>query len=192
MTGTFHVKPPWEAFPYPQTACFTRNVRFGVRKLAFAFQVPFGVDGPEIAAVAPAVLKSGGKPSHSKDQIAIPRTPPPWPTIRPRRKHGSIVLRGQSERRGWQDDHGRELGRGLAKAGCHTLLVDLDPQCNATTGLGRQPATAIRWSPGMPIRQGVCETDIAGLDLLPGSRTFRDVETLTKDEPPRPPHSASI
>ena len=31
------------------------------------------------------------------------------------------------------------LADGLAKAGCQTLLVDLDPQCNATTGLGRQP-----------------------------------------------------
>ena len=31
------------------------------------------------------------------------------------------------------------LAVGLAKAGARTLLVDLDPQCNATTGLGQQP-----------------------------------------------------
>ena len=31
------------------------------------------------------------------------------------------------------------LAVGLAKAGRRTLLVDLDPQCNATTGLGQQP-----------------------------------------------------
>src|SRR5881397_1859322 len=31
------------------------------------------------------------------------------------------------------------LAVGLAKAGSRTLLVDLDPQCNATTGLGYQP-----------------------------------------------------
>ncbi len=32
------------------------------------------------------------------------------------------------------------LAAGLAKAGSRTLLVDLDPQCNATTGLGERPA----------------------------------------------------
>ena len=31
------------------------------------------------------------------------------------------------------------LAAGLAKSGAHTLLVDLDPQCNATSGLGREP-----------------------------------------------------
>ena len=31
------------------------------------------------------------------------------------------------------------LAAGLAMAGQRTLLVDLDPQCNATTGLGQQP-----------------------------------------------------
>ncbi len=74
------------------------------------------------------------------------------------------------------------LAAALAKAGCHTLLVDLDPQCNATTGLGRQPVTSHPLVSGTPIRQGVVATDVAGLDLLPGSRTFRDVETLTKDD----------
>ena len=74
------------------------------------------------------------------------------------------------------------LAGALAKAGCQTLLVDLDPQCNATTGLGRQPVTSHPLVSGTPIRQGVVATDIPGLDLLPGSRTFRDVETLTKDD----------
>ena len=74
------------------------------------------------------------------------------------------------------------LAGALAKAGCQTLLVDLDPQCNATTGLGRQPVTSHPLVSGTPIRQGVVATDISGLDLLPGSRTFRDVETLTKDD----------
>ena len=31
------------------------------------------------------------------------------------------------------------LAAALARSGAQTLLVDLDPQCNATTGLGRQP-----------------------------------------------------
>ena len=32
------------------------------------------------------------------------------------------------------------LATALAMADSRTLLVDLDPQCNATTGLGQQPA----------------------------------------------------
>jgi chromosome partitioning protein len=74
------------------------------------------------------------------------------------------------------------LAGGLAKAGCQTLLVDLDPQCNATTGLGHQPVDCHPLVSGTPIRQGVVGTSVAGLDLLPGSRTFRDVETLTRDD----------
>lgn len=74
------------------------------------------------------------------------------------------------------------LSAALAKAGCRTLLVDLDPQCNATTGLGRQPVTSHPLVSGVAVRQGVCATDIRDLDLLPGSRTFRDVEALTKDD----------
>ena len=31
------------------------------------------------------------------------------------------------------------LATGLARGGCRALLIDLDPQCNATTGLGRSP-----------------------------------------------------
>lgn len=75
------------------------------------------------------------------------------------------------------------LAASLAKAGCQTLLVDLDPQCNATTGLGKQPTASHPLVAGTPIRQGICQSDVPGLDLLPGSRTFRDVETLARAEP---------
>jgi chromosome partitioning protein len=75
------------------------------------------------------------------------------------------------------------LAGALARAGCHTLLVDLDPQCNATTGLGRKPVVGHPLVAGTAIRQGVVATDVPGLDLLPGSRSFRDVELLTRDDP---------
>ncbi len=74
------------------------------------------------------------------------------------------------------------LAGGLARAGCRTLLVDLDPQCNATTGLGQRPTGSHPLVNGTPIRQGVVATDIPLLDLLPGSRSFRDVELLTRDD----------
>jgi len=75
------------------------------------------------------------------------------------------------------------LAATLARSGAQTLLVDLDPQCNATTGLGRQPTGSHPLVRCEPIRQGVIATDVPRLDLLPGSRSFRDVEVLTSDNP---------
>jgi chromosome partitioning protein len=75
------------------------------------------------------------------------------------------------------------LAATLAKAGSQTLLVDLDPQCNATSGLGKSPTDSHPLVAGTSIRQGVCETDIPQLDLLPGSRRFSDIEMLTRDDP---------
>lgn len=74
------------------------------------------------------------------------------------------------------------LAAALAKAGFRTLLVDLDPQCNATSGLGHQPTAGHPLVAGTPLRQAVCETTVPNLDLLPGSRRFRDVEALTRGE----------
>ena len=75
------------------------------------------------------------------------------------------------------------LAAALARSGGQTLLVDLDPQCNATTGLGRQPTNSHPLVRCAPIRQGVIATDVPKLDLLAGSRSFRDVELLTRDDP---------
>ena len=72
------------------------------------------------------------------------------------------------------------LAVALAKAGMRTLLVDLDPQCNATTGIGLKPTRVHPLTTNTPLRQGVVATYIHNLQLLPGSRTFRDVETLTQ------------
>ncbi len=70
----------------------------------------------------------------------------------------------------------------MAKAGAQILLVDLDPQCNATTGLGQEPTKSHPLVDSAPVRQGVCKTGTTRLDLLPGTRSFRDVETLTRDD----------
>jgi len=75
------------------------------------------------------------------------------------------------------------LAAGLARSGSRTLLVDLDPQCNATTGLGVEPSTRHPLVAGMPLRQSLAETYCPRLDLLPGSRTFRDVEALAHHDP---------
>jgi chromosome partitioning protein len=72
------------------------------------------------------------------------------------------------------------LAAGLARAGEHTLVVDLDPQCNATSGLGHEPAAQHPLVGGRPLAESLCRTDDPHLDLLPGSRSFRDVDTLAR------------
>lgn len=73
------------------------------------------------------------------------------------------------------------LAAGLALAGQRTLLVDLDPQCNATTGLGSRPTD----SHPLVSRQPLKDSLVAGggnLEILPGSRSFQDVEMLAAGE----------
>jgi chromosome partitioning protein len=74
------------------------------------------------------------------------------------------------------------LAAGVAKSGAHTLLIDLDPQCNATSGLGQAPADFHPLVAGTPLKPSLIATDVERLDLLPGSRAFRDVEALTRDD----------
>ena len=69
------------------------------------------------------------------------------------------------------------LAVGLAKAGQRTLLVDLDPQCNATTGLGCKPSERHPLVSRQPLSESLCQI-FEGLELLPGSRSFQDVEVL--------------
>jgi chromosome partitioning protein len=70
------------------------------------------------------------------------------------------------------------LAVAAAKAGRRALLIDMDPQCNATTGLGHQPTGRHPLIIQTPIRQAVCVTATSGLDLLPGSRSFQDIQQL--------------
>ncbi len=74
------------------------------------------------------------------------------------------------------------LAAALARGGARTLLVDLDPQCNATSGLGRKPITDHPLATGAPLRDAVCETAVAGLDILPGSKSYRDVAYLAQGD----------
>ena len=75
------------------------------------------------------------------------------------------------------------LAVGAAKGGCRTLLVDMDPQCNATTGLGCEPTERHPLVERAPMREALVATATAGLALLPGSRTFLDVEALATQSP---------
>jgi chromosome partitioning protein len=77
------------------------------------------------------------------------------------------------------------LSAALATAGKTTLLIDLDPQCNATSGLGRRPVDEHALLGSRPLRLGVSESEVPGLFLLPGSRAFRDVDFLASADEAR-------
>lgn len=70
------------------------------------------------------------------------------------------------------------LAVGLAKSAARVLLIDLDPQCNATSGVGLTTTNRHPLATGESIRDAIQPTYQKGLSLLPGSRAFRDVELL--------------
>ena len=72
------------------------------------------------------------------------------------------------------------LAVALAKASCRTLLIDLDPQCNATSGLGQTPVPRHPLVLDQPLADTVRETSTPNLSLLAGSRSFQDVERLVR------------
>ena len=74
------------------------------------------------------------------------------------------------------------LAAGLATAGQRTLVIDLDPQCNATTGLSQKPTPRHPLVQRSPLCDSVLSTDVPFLELLPGSRSFQDVDYLAKSD----------
>lgn len=74
------------------------------------------------------------------------------------------------------------LADALAKSGASTLLVDLDPQCNATSGLGATPLETHPFTSGRSLREMVCGTATSSLEILPGCRKFREIEGLVRDD----------
>lgn len=70
------------------------------------------------------------------------------------------------------------LASALARAGSETLLVDMDPQCNATTGLGVKPVGRHPLVLPEPLAKAWQPTTQDRLQVLPGSHSFRDVDSL--------------
>lgn len=73
------------------------------------------------------------------------------------------------------------LAFALATAGKKTLLVDMDPQCNATSGVGCKPVDRHPLVVDRPLRESVLKPTwdpSENLSLLPGSHSFRDVDML--------------
>jgi len=73
----------------------------------------------------------------------------------------------------------------MALAGQKTLLVDVDPQCNATTGMGHEPTERHPLVDFQPLRESLLETYLPNLSLLPGARNFQDIDTLANSNESR-------
>lgn len=80
------------------------------------------------------------------------------------------------------------LASGLAKAGKRTLLIDLDPQCNATLGLGLAPSSRHPLAAGVPFRLALSDTYVEQLAMLPGSRNVADIRQLVDGQASPPVH----
>jgi chromosome partitioning protein len=74
------------------------------------------------------------------------------------------------------------LAVALALSGQKTLLVDMDPQCNATSGIGCEPVDRHPLVVDRPIRHCILSTEVEGLSLLPGSHSFKDIDMLATAE----------
>jgi chromosome partitioning protein len=71
------------------------------------------------------------------------------------------------------------VGAGLALDGHRVLLVDLDPQGSATTGVGGHAATGSVYEvlvEGRPLAEIICTTPIDGLDVAPATRDLVGAE----------------
>ncbi len=70
------------------------------------------------------------------------------------------------------------LSAALALAGQKSLLVDMDPQCNATSALGFEPSDGHALVHDMPLSDNIVQSEIDQLSIVRGSRTFHDVDKL--------------
>jgi chromosome partitioning protein len=81
------------------------------------------------------------------------------------------------------------LAAGIALADLRTLLVDLDPQGNATSGLGvsktsGEPTIYQVLLEGVPVEDAVRSTEVSGLSILPSEMDLvgAEIELVTTDE----------
>jgi len=76
------------------------------------------------------------------------------------------------------------LADGFAKASATTLLIDFDPQCNATSGLNLEPLRSSPFIPTTgattPLAELVVQSSTPQLSVLPGSRNTAEVEVLLR------------
>ena len=79
------------------------------------------------------------------------------------------------------------LADAFAKSSAPTLLIDFDPQCNATIALGLDPLESSPFISTtevlVPLAEVIARAQTPNLDVLPGSRNIADVEVLLRTDP---------
>ena len=70
------------------------------------------------------------------------------------------------------------LSAALAIAGKKTLLLDMDPQCNATSSLGIEPTKRHALIGETPIHESIQYNKASCISIVPGSRSFEDIDRL--------------
>lgn len=70
------------------------------------------------------------------------------------------------------------LAYAIAASQKKTLVIDLDPQCNATSGMGAKSVARHPLVNEQRIETGLLKLPPPNLFLLPGSHSFRDVDML--------------
>lgn len=74
------------------------------------------------------------------------------------------------------------LAAAMTLAGHRVLLVDMDPQCNATSAVGCKPAEHHPLVSEEELATSVVPTCLDHLSLLPGCRSFQDVDQLARGD----------
>lgn len=70
------------------------------------------------------------------------------------------------------------LSAALAMSGKRSLLLDMDPQCNATGSLGFEPSDGHAMISMESVEDKILETKVENLSVIRGSRTLQDVDRL--------------
>lgn len=111
-------------------------------------------------------------------------------TAPPRRKRGRIIALANQKGGVGKTTTAINLGAAIAQGGLRCLLLDMDPQGNASTGLGSfsgdRELTAYDALIGShAILDAVLPTAVAGLDLVPGSADLSGLDAELRQDPDR-------
>jgi chromosome partitioning protein len=129
----------------------------------------------------PACAGGGDAPA----RLALLAVPDLWPPILDLSSMPRVICIANQKGGVGKTTTALNLACAIAMAGERTLLVDLDPQCNATTGLGLDPDARHALVDSRPLRESFRDTYLPNLSLLPGARSFEDVDALANSSDSR-------